>query len=40
MFELGGDGEIIPQPEKNEPEPDAPTLEELERKYGVGQDER
>jgi hypothetical protein len=40
MFELDGNGEIIPQPENDKPEPDGPTLEELERKYGVGQDER
>lgn len=40
MFELDGDGEIIPQPESDEPETDGPTLEGLERKYGVGQDEQ
>jgi hypothetical protein len=39
MFELDQDGEIIPQPENDEPETDGTTLEELERKYGVGQDE-
>lgn len=40
MFELDGDGEIISQPENDETEAAATTLEELERKYGVGQDEQ
>lgn len=36
MFELDGNGEIIPQPENDDPESDAgTTLEELERKYGL-----
>lgn len=36
MFELDASGEIIPQPENAEPQGDESTLEELERKYGLG----
>ncbi len=39
MFELDRNGQIIPQPQGDESDSGETTLEELERKYGVGQDE-